>query len=205
MEIQLSSGQGPAECELAVAKLLAALLAEFPDIQILAQTPGIKPGTLRSVRLQCDAGLAFLEGTVQWVCQSPYRPKQKRKNWFVDVSLCHAAQTQAYNESEVRIDTFRSGGKGGQHVNKVETGVRAVHIPTGLAAASTEARSQHLNRKIALDRLCGLLAEGNHESAKAAKALDRLEHTRIERGNPTRVYVGPDFVRVFKKNKSNQV
>lgn len=88
MEIQLSSGQGPAECELAVAKLLAALLAEFPDIQILARAPGIKPGTLRSARLQSDADLSFLEGTVQWVCQSPYRPKHKRKNWFVDVSLC---------------------------------------------------------------------------------------------------------------------
>lgn len=82
-------------------------------------------------------------------------------------------------------------------MNKVETGVRAVHIPTSLAATSTEARSQHLNRKIALNRLCGLLAEGNHESAATAKALDRLEHTRIERGNPVRVYEGPDFVMVF--------
>lgn len=51
-----------------------------------------------------------------------------------------------------------------------------------------------MNRSIALSRLCGMLAAGNLESAAKAKALNRLEHTRIQRGNPVRVYVGPDFI-----------
>lgn len=195
VEIQLSSGQGPAECELGVAKLLAALQQEFPEIEVLGTAPGIKPGTYRSARIQGSARLACLEGTIKWVCESPYRPKHKRKSWFIDVSLCHSAQSQDYREKDVRFETFRCGGKGGQHVNKVETGVRAIHIHTGLAAESREARSQHMNRSIALSRLCSMIAAGNMENAAAAKSLNRLEHTRIERGNPVRVYEGPRFLR----------
>lgn len=202
LEIQLSSGQGPAECELAVGKLLLALQKEFADIEVLAAVPGAKMGTCRSVRIVGSAELAALEGTVKWVCESPYRPGIKRKNWFVDVSLCHKVEAKAYNEKEVRFETFRCGGKGGQHVNKVETGVRAVHIPTGLAAESREARSQHMNRGIALSRLCNMIATGNMENAEKAKALNRLEHTRLERGNPVRVYKGMEFTCAsIKKNR----
>lgn len=70
----------------------------------------------------------------------------------------------------MRFETLRSGGKGGQNVNKVETGVRAVHVPTGLAVVSTQARSQHINKRLDLDRL--------------------------ERGGAGRTYVGMDFRRV---------
>lgn len=54
---------------------------------------------------------------------------------------------------ECRVDTFRSGGKGGQHQNKVESGVRLTHLPTGLAVVSRKHRSQHRNREDALERL----------------------------------------------------
>ncbi len=194
VEIQLSSGQGPAECELAVAKLLSALQQEFLDLEVLSMVPGVKAGTFRSVRVAGNKQLAALEGTVKWSCESPYRPKHKRKNWFVDVSLCHKAEEKEYSQKDVRFETFRCGGKGGQHVNKVETGVRAVHVPTGLAAESREARSQSLNRSIALNRLCAMLAMGNFENAAQANALNRMEHTRIQRGNPVRVYTGMEFV-----------
>lgn len=197
IEIQISSGQGPAECELAVAKLLAALQKEFAGLQLLGAAAGSKARCYRSVQIKGGPELALLEGTVKWVCESPYRPGHKRKNWFVDVSVCHKVKTQAYSEKEVRFETFRCGGKGGQHVNKVETGVRAIHIPTGLAAESREARSQHMNRNIALSRLCEMIAMGNFENAATANALNRLEHSRIERGNPVRVYEGAAFNRVI--------
>lgn len=196
MEIQISSGQGPEECEFAVGKLLAVLKEEFRDIEVLDCVRGKKHGCFRSVRIESQTDLSFLEGTVKWICQSPFRPQHKRKNWFVDISLCAELDIIEFDEALVRFETFRCGGKGGQHVNKVETGVRAVHIPTGAATVSTEARSQHQNRKIALNRLCELLAEQNLQSTEAAKSLNRLEHTRIERGNPGRVYKGMDFVLV---------
>jgi peptide chain release factor 1 len=56
-------------------------------------------------------------------------------------------------KEDLKVDTFRSSGAGGQNVNKVETGVRFTHLPTGVVAESTEARSQHKNREIALQKL----------------------------------------------------
>ncbi len=56
-------------------------------------------------------------------------------------------------KDDLRVDTFRSSGAGGQHVNKTESGVRFTHIPTGIVAESTDSRSQHKNREIALQRL----------------------------------------------------
>jgi peptide chain release factor len=196
MELQLSSGQGPAECELAVGKLLEALMREFPDIRVLEKSAGKEAGCFRSVRVASDADLSFLEGTVQWICKSPFRPHHGRKNWFVDMSPCRAANVDDFDESVVRFETFRSGGHGGQNVNKVETGVRAVYPPLGISVVSTDERSQRLNKQIALKRLREVVAVRNAESAASAKAGDRLEHTRIERGNPIRVYEGPEFRRV---------
>jgi len=196
MELQLSSGQGPEECELAVGKLLRALQKEFPDIRVVETSPGKRADCYRSIRISSEADLSFLEGSVKWICESPYRAKHKRKNWFVDISLCARHTSQEFHEELVRFETFRSGGKGGQHVNKVETGVRAVYLPTGLAAASTEARSQQMNKRIALNRLCEAISTQNGVGAANAKALNRLEHTRIERGNPVRVYEGMEFNRI---------
>ena len=196
MELQLSSGQGPAECELAVGKLMRSLRQEFSDIEVIEANPGRMADSFRSVRICCESDLGFLEGTVQWICESPYRPRHKRKNWFVDVSIVNAPKRIEYDEKLIRIDTFRSGGKGGQHVNKVETGVRAIHIPTGISVISVDARSQHLNKQIALNRLCDEIAKRNNADAESAEALNRLEHLRIERGNAVRIYEGMEFKRL---------
>ena len=187
MEWQLSAGQGPAECQLAVAKLLAALMKEFPDIRVIQAVSGSRPGTYRSVRIGTGRDLSFLEGSVQWICPSPYRPGHKRKNWFVDISPCAPLPLRQGRPERVRFETFRSGGKGGQHINKVETGVRAVDM------VSTEARSQQMNKRIALDRLCGMIASRGEADRAGAESLNRLEHLRLQRGGPVRIYRGPAF------------
>lgn len=198
MMIQLSSGQGPAECELAVTKLLESLQAEYPELRIQSRVPGSRQGCCKSVLLESqeDLDLSHLEGSVQWICPSPYRLQHKRKNWFVDVSLAGKVARKEFADSLVRFETFRSSGKGGQHVNKVETGVRAVYTPLGLSVESTEARSQHMNKKIALNRLCALVAMMNQENEAGINHLNWLEHTRLQRGNPVRVYEGAEFKRV---------
>lgn len=196
MKLQLSSGQGPEECELAVGKFLRSLMTEFPDIAVLEKHPGKHPDCYRSVRLESRIDLSFLEGSVQWICQSPYRKNHKRKNWFLDISLCGQTKLLSYDESLVRFETFRSGGKGGQNVNKVETGVRVIYIPTGLAVVSTQARSQQMNKKLALNRLCEAISLQNAAGEAQVKALNRLEHTRLQRGNPVRVYEGMQFKRI---------
>ena len=196
MELQISSGRGPEECELATSKFLRVLEVEYLGIKVLERYCGRRADCLRSVRLESAVDLSFLDGSVQWICQSPYRPKHKRKNWFIDISICGSARPQEFDDTFVRFETFRSGGKGGQHVNKVETGVRAVYIPTGQAVVSTEARSQHMNKKIALDRLCTLLASQNAQDYAQVRTINWLEHTRLVRGNPVRVYSGMEFKRI---------
>ena len=191
MRIQISSGQGPEECELAVGLFYQALRREVEEIQMVSCVKG-RRGGFSSVVLEAD--WSGLEGSVLWVCKSPLRPGHKRKNWYIDVSILEEIPRTS-KEMQVRFETFRSGGKGGQNVNKVETGVRAIHIPTGTAVVSTQARSQHMNKQIAMNRLCCILAEMNARNQQKEKSLAWMEHARLERGNPVRIYEGMRFER----------
>ncbi|MDX1685813.1 MAG: peptide chain release factor 1 [Saprospiraceae bacterium] len=76
-------------------------------------------------------------------------------------------------KDELKVDTFRSSGAGGQHVNKTESGVRFTHIPTGVVAESTDSRSQIKNREIALQRLYAKIAEAQREQAAAEQRAQR--------------------------------
>lgn len=194
MRIQISSGQGPEECELAVGLLYEELLREGRKLSLIACVKGRRKGGFSSILFETEEDLRELEGSVLWICKSPYRPGHKRKNWYVDVSILEQIP-RVTEEMQVRFETFRCGGKGGQNVNKVETGVRLIHLPTGLSVVSTEARTQHMNKKIAMNRLCDLLARQDLDGERREKELAWLEHTRLERGNPVRVYEGSDFVR----------
>ena len=192
MRIQISSGQGPAECELAAELFYRQLQKEIGDIRMIQCVRGSKAKGFSSVIFETEEDMSSLEGSILWVCKSPYRPKHKRKNWYIDVSILEN-MPKLTQELKLRFETFRSGGKGGQNVNKVETGVRVIHIPTGISVVSTEARSQHMNKQIALNRLCEILAEMNMESGRREKNLAWMEHARLERGNPVRVYEGRPF------------
>lgn len=197
MKIQISSGQGPRECELAVGKLYQKLKKEFKDLTIITASPGRASGEYASLLLETGADVSHLEGSVLWVCKSPYRSGHKRKNWYVDISMIPEEKSVS-REGELRIDTFRSGGKGGQNVNKVETGVRITHLATGIAVTSTTARSQHMNRQIAMNRLCEVLAILEQQNQAEHKTLVWMEHNRIIRGNPIRIYEGMGFIRKDK-------
>ena len=110
MILQLSSGQGPVECELAVGKLLAALKLEFPDIEVLSKHESKFCEGYTSVLLSTGKDLSHLEGSIQWTCQSPFRPHHKRKNWFVDVSIIPEIENICTNR-EIRFERFHCGGK----------------------------------------------------------------------------------------------
>lgn len=197
MIVQLSSGQGPAECELAVSKLYDSLRKEFPDIHMISCHEAKRTDSYTSILFETGQDLSQLEGSIQWICISPYRPNHKRKNWFVDVSVIPEAEEiiKNYKDREIRFERFHCGGKGGQNVNKVETGVRLVHIPTGITVTSTSERSQFANKKDALDKLNLILRQKDLDEKQKQTNSAWREHTKIVRGNPVRIYEGMDFKR----------
>lgn len=192
MIYQISSGQGPAECELGVGRFLEYLRKRY-DITVLDFSEGYNMGTYRSVRFLTPDDLSDFIGSIQWVWQSTYRPGHKRKNWFLDFSECVVSATEDFDERKIIFQTFRSGGNGGQNVNKVETGVRAIYSPNGLSAVCTEERSQFQNRQRAVEKLKKAIGIINSErGAKAANDAWK-RHTQIVRGSAVRKFHGLEF------------
>jgi peptide chain release factor len=199
----LTSGRGPTECRIALAKALAAMAREASEAGLdidIAHGPAPDahgPGSAVVV-IQGGGADAFARGwtgTVRWTSPSPVRPHHKRKNWFVGVFELPAADTAPppLKTADVRFETLRAGGPGGQHQNKTESAVRAVHIPSGLAVVARGERSQHRNKAEALERLAELLRMAGEVAVLAARQEQQANHDRLERGQPVRLFRGEDF------------
>jgi peptide chain release factor len=211
MKVQISSGRGPRECELAVGLYGEFFLAQHPEAALIAaqgewthRLEGRPVRAYKSLALEVPETEAVKEGRVKWVCPSPLRPQHGRKNWFIEVAVVRAeGVSPAVPEVEldpnrpdkrlIRIETFRSPGHGGQNVNKVETGVRVVHLPSGLTAASVTARTQGQNRKLALARLATLIEAHNQARNGQMTEAGWLRHDRLIRGQAFAVFMGPEF------------
>lgn len=208
--MQLSANTGPEECCLAVRKALSLLLQECMTArvhaEILEQQAGDKACNLRSVLLALEGDAAFTvaqrwRGSVLWICPSPYRPGHKRKNWFIGVEVFEAETPLAADtlrDSDLRFETLRASGPGGQHVNKTDSAVRATHLPTGMSVKVQSERSQHANKRLARAWLAHKLASAAHDALEAAKSARWSQHHDVERGNPRRVFKGSAFTEVLK-------
>ena len=197
MLLQISSGQGPAECSVGVEKLCRALLKEYEGSRIVSVNADYSGNGYKSAVMEFDEDVSLLAGTVLWVWKSTIRPGHQRKNWYMDVHVIREAETVGELEADdCEITTMHCGGKGGQHVNKVETGVRILHRPTGIVVACTEERSQVQNKQKALRRLKSILAAKQENNNADAANSAWQKHNEIERGNPVRKYEGEKFKRV---------
>ena len=196
MMVQLTSGiGGPPECAYAVGGVFGSLQKEFPDIQISYSRPTREKGCYNSIVFISEENLSFLSGTILWICKSPLRPNHKRRNWYIGCSTIPDAPASdiQLSPNDIKMLAFHSDGPGGQNVNKVATGVRLIHIPTGVSAYSTAMRTQHANRRVAEQRLRTIMLQRQHEAeATRAKGV-WSNHSKLIRGNPIRIYEGLDF------------
>ncbi|WP_028041973.1 peptide chain release factor H [Candidatus Stoquefichus massiliensis] len=194
MLIQVSSGQGPKECEYACYRVYQEFLKEFKGLDVVSINKSHK-NCLKSVVFYSEKDLSSLEGTIQWICESPFRKHHKRKNWFVDVSILKE-EKGIKNQNDIKYEVFRSQGKGGQNVNKVSTAIRAIHISTGVSVVSQDQRSQLQNKKIAYVRLMQKIDEVSSSINKDIHYENWNEHNLLKRGLPLRVYKGMKFQRI---------
>lgn len=203
--LQITSGRGPGECQLAVSHLARVLLVEANaaqlDAELIDSARGSIDGGLLSALLSIEGHGAgrFARrstGSVQWVCPSPLRPGHKRKNWFVAVDMLAPPDVDAGGAirlADVTFEAMRASGPGGQHVNKTESAVRATHRPSGLVAVAREERSQAMNKRLALARLAQMLASAAEGKRADAERERWQRHDQLERGQPVRVFKGPEF------------
>lgn len=195
--IQITSGRGPVECCRVVFRIREIMLkqAAKQGISILDidNKKADKEGTFLSATLsaQGDKLVEFIQewkGTVQWIAQSPYRPNHKRKNWFAGVSIFNVKDLPKWEPKDVKIETCRASGPGGQNVNKVETAVRGTHLPSGIQVFAMDSRSQLENKKLCLARLETKVMSWQAEELAANQQTQWLSHFSLGRGNAVKVF-----------------
>ena len=196
MFIQISSGQGPVECQRVVWLIYKKLTALYNSLNLVDSELGFAKNCYKSMTVSSNDEDVLSEikknwqGSIQWRGQSPFRPAHKRKNWFVQISLISVEESPLFDPSKVRFEVFRSSGPGGQHVNKTSSAVRAIYLPNGDTAVSSDQRSQFQNRQIALLRLKQKQESLNEFKEKEADSQSRRLHYQLERGNPVQSFNG---------------
>jgi peptide chain release factor 2 len=165
-------------------------------IEYLEETPGEEAG-IKSATIQIKGRNAFgwlkTEGGVHRLVRiSPFDSNARRHTSFASVNVYPVVDDRInidIKESDVRVDTLRSGGAGGQHVNKTESAIRLTHIPTNIVVNCQNDRSQHRNRAQAWQMLRAKLYEREVKKREEKAAADQAAKTDIGWGHQIRSYV----------------
>lgn len=153
---------------------------------------GIKSATLQIIGENAYGWMKSEQGVHRLVRISPYDSSARRHTSFASVAISPVIDDSIevdINPSDVRTDTYRASGKGGQHVNKTDSAVRLTHEPSGIVAACQSGRSQHQNRAMAWEMLRSRLYELELQKREAATKADHDAKTDIGWGHQIRSYV----------------
>ncbi|MBI1197141.1 MAG: peptide chain release factor 2 [Phenylobacterium sp.] len=198
--LEINSGAGGTESNDWAGMLLRMYSrwagAHGMTVEVIEETPGEQAG-VKSVTLQVKGTNAYgwlkSEGGVHRLVRiSPFDSSARRHTSFASVWVYPVVDDNIeieINPSDVRTDTYRASGAGGQHINKTDSAVRLTHIPTGIAVACQTQRSQHQNREQAWKMLRARLYELELEKREAAQAAIEDQKTDIGWGHQIRSYV----------------
>ena len=198
--VEVNSGSGGTEAQ-DWAEMLMRMYSRWAEqhgykVVLTEESPGEQAG-LKSATIQVSGPNAYgwlktESGVHRLVRISPFDSAARRHTSFASVYVFPVVDDKIeieVNPADLRTDTFRASGAGGQHVNKTESGVRFTHIPTGIVAASTQDRSQHRNRVIAMGMLKARLYELELKKREAVTAATEAGKTDIGWGHQIRSYV----------------
>jgi peptide chain release factor 2 len=198
--LEVNSGSGGTEAQ-DWAEMLLRMYSRWAEqhgykVVLTEESAGEQAG-LKSATIQISGPNAYgwlktESGVHRLVRISPFDSAARRHTSFASVYVYPVVDDKIeieVNPADLKTDTFRASGAGGQHVNKTESGVRFTHIPTGIVVASTQDRSQHRNRAIAMGMLKARLYELELSKREAVNAATEAGKTDIGWGHQIRSYV----------------
>jgi peptide chain release factor 2 len=198
--IELNSGAGGTEAQ-DWAQMLMRMYMRWAEqhgykVQLLEESEGEQAG-IKSATLQITGPNAYgwlkTEGGVHRLVRiSPFDSNARRQTSFASVWVYPVVDDSIeieINEADLKVDTYRASGAGGQHVNKTESAIRITHVPSGIIVACQTDRSQHRNRAMAMDMLKARMYEAELQRREAVTSAQEDAKTDIGWGHQIRNYV----------------